>query len=72
MDLKRKVKFVHWEIFFKVVNKGDVIFSFQKSGREGHITYEQAKSRALREINKKIQKQFYKELMNHIMKYSEN
>ena len=72
MDLKRKVKFVHWEIFLKVVNKGDVIFSFQKSGREGHITYEQAKSRALREINKKIQKQFYKELMNHIMKYSEN
>ncbi len=72
MDLQRKQKFVHWNIFLKVMNKGDTIFSFEKSGREGHISYEQATNRALREINKKLKKKFYKQLMNHIMKYSEN
>jgi hypothetical protein len=72
MDLQRKQKFVHWDIFLKVLNKGNVIFSFQKSGREGHISYEQATNRALREIDKKLKRNFYKELMNHITKYSEN
>lgn len=68
LSLPRKDKFVRWRFLVDVNNAmtGNTMKTFTKEGREGHATYEAAKSRALREVRKIIMDEFYIEFNNFL------
>jgi len=70
LSLPRKNKFVRWRFLVDVNNAmtGSTMKTFTKEGREGHATYEAAKSRALREVKKIIMDEFYVEFNNFLNK----
>jgi len=70
LSLPRKDKFVRWRFLVDVNNAmtGNTMKTFTKEGREGHATYEAAKSRALREVRKIIMDEFYIEFNNFLNK----
>ncbi|MEW6061722.1 MAG: LPP20 family lipoprotein [Bacteroidota bacterium] len=63
IDLKRPEKFVRWSYKFSVVdNSQNTIISLNENGREAHVTYNEAVSRALRTMKQKIKTNFGKEI----------
>ncbi|MEA1973737.1 MAG: hypothetical protein U9N34_10675, partial [Candidatus Cloacimonadota bacterium] len=57
IDLQRKQKFVRWEFNLKMTDSsGNIVFSFNKKNREGHINYSEAEARAVRTVQKAIRK----------------
>jgi hypothetical protein len=59
IDLKRKEKFVRWSYSLSIADTlGTVVASFDGRGREGHLTYEEARARALRTMSRKIKTDF--------------
>lgn len=68
-DLKREEKFVRYELQLQVEDlAGNIILTLAEKGREGHISYSEARERAVRAIEKKIKK----ELNNKIISYFDN
>jgi len=61
IDLPREDKFVRWRLLIDVYNgmTGNTMETFAREGREGHATFEAAKSRALREVRKILMNEFY-------------
>jgi hypothetical protein len=61
-------KFVRWTANFKLVDKstGKVIGSINTSGKEGHITIEEAKERASRKLREEITDEISKRLVEFI------
>lgn len=63
LDMKRPEKFVRWSYKFSVVDAANnTIVSFNESGREAHVTYNEAVARALRTMKQKIKTNFGREI----------
>ncbi|MCC7430116.1 LPP20 family lipoprotein [bacterium] len=66
---ERTEKFVRWSLNLNVSNLEDnTIVSFAESGRDAHLTVSEAKTRALRSIKEKIEKNFGKSMNNYFDK----
>ncbi len=64
---KSDEKFVRWEITLDLdTQKGDNLIHYYEKGREGHISYPEAMERSVREIEKKLSKQFIGKLNDYI------
>lgn len=61
LDLPREEIFVLWRILIDVHNvmTGTTMETFTKEGREGHMTIEAAKNRALRTVRESLMDEFY-------------
>ncbi|RLC48786.1 MAG: hypothetical protein DRH57_01625 [Candidatus Cloacimonadota bacterium] len=70
VPLERRENFVRWNLTIVVKNNlsGSDDLTFTKSGREGHINKSEARNRALRTVNKVIQKDFYTYLRTNIIR----
>ena len=67
IDLERKQKFVRWQINLKIIDsQQNVLFSFNRKNREGHISYEEAEARAIRTLEKTIRRDFISNLINYL------
>ncbi|RLC51208.1 MAG: hypothetical protein DRH79_06525 [Candidatus Cloacimonadota bacterium] len=65
-DLKREEKFVRYELQLQISDLYDnTILTLDAKGREGHISYPEAKARAVRAVEKKIKKQLKKKLISY-------
>jgi len=65
-DLKREEKFVRYELQLQISDLYDnTILTLDEKGREGHISYSEAKARAIRTVEKKIKKQLKKKLISY-------
>ena len=65
-DLNREQKFVRYELQLQVIDpNGVTIVTLDEKGREGHVSYTEAKARAVRTIEKKIKKQLRKKLITY-------
>nr|MDA3812713.1 hypothetical protein [Candidatus Cloacimonadota bacterium] len=63
-DLRRDLEFIRFELQINVTdNKNNVIVSMSEKGREGHVSAQEAKARAIRTLSKKINKQLKKKLI---------
>ena len=63
-DLGREQKFVRYELQLKVFDpNGVTIVTLDEKGREGHVSYTEAKARAVRTIENKIKKELKKKLI---------
>ena len=63
-DLKRDLEFVRYELQINVTdNKNKVIVSMSEKGREGHVSIQEARARAIRTLSKRINKQLKKKLI---------
>jgi len=65
-DLKRNdgFKFVRYNLNIKIKDRsGNILASLNTKGREGHTTYDEAKERCIRKIQKKLQKKLKKKLL---------
>ncbi len=63
IDLQRPEKYVRWNYQLSVNDvKGNTVVTLSENGREGHLTYEEAKARSLRTIKEKIKISFAKEI----------
>ena len=63
-DLKRDLEFIRYELQINVTdNKDNVIVSISEKGREGHVSAPEAEARAIRTLNKKINKQLKRKLV---------
>ncbi|MDD3050280.1 MAG: LPP20 family lipoprotein [Candidatus Cloacimonetes bacterium] len=66
MDLPRKEKFVRWELNIKITDRNsNVIFSLNKSNREGHVSYAEARARGYREIEKEFNNKLKRSLLSY-------
>jgi hypothetical protein len=70
IDLKRKQKFVRWQISITILNRisGSEDITYTKKGRQGHINLEEAKNRALTDVKNIISNDFYNFLLTKLMK----
>jgi len=70
IDLPRKEEFVRWRVLIDVHNAmtGNTMETFTKEGREGHVSREAARSRALRTVQEIIMNEFYIEFNNFLNK----
>ncbi len=60
-------KFVRWEITVDLNDQsGENLIHYYEKGREGHISYPEAMERSVREIEKKLKKQFIGKLNDYI------
>ncbi len=60
-------KFVRWEITLDLNDcNGENLIHYYEKGREGHINYPEAMERSVREIEKKLKKQFIGKLNDYI------
>lgn len=65
-DLQREEKFVRYELQLQVSDLYDnTILTLDEKGREGHISYPEAKARAIRSVEKKIKKQLKKKIISY-------
>jgi LPP20 lipoprotein len=65
-DLQRKEKFVRYELQLQVSDLYDnTILTLDEKGREGHISYSEAKARAIRTVEKRIKKQLKKKIISY-------
>ncbi len=68
IDLPRKEEFVRWRLLIDVYNEmtGTTMETYTKEGREGHVSLEAARSRALRTVRETIMNEFYIEFNNFL------
>ena len=65
-DLQRDEKFVRYELQLQVSDLYDnTILTLDTKGREGHISYTEAKARAVRSVEKEIKKELKKKLISY-------
>jgi len=63
-DLKRELEFIRYELQINITDNHDnIIVSMSEKGREGHVSAQEAKARAIRTLSKKINKQLKKKLV---------
>ncbi|MCB5230678.1 MAG: LPP20 family lipoprotein [Candidatus Cloacimonas sp.] len=66
VDLKRREKFVRWNLNLNLEsNDGVTLITHSQRGREGHLNYPEAVSRAYRAIESEIRLEFNKKLMKY-------
>ncbi len=64
---KQDQKFVRWEITLDLNDQqGENLIHYYEKGRDGHISYPEAMARSIREIEKKLKKQFIGKLNDYI------
>lgn len=70
LDLPREEVFVLWKIIIDVHNaiSGTIMETFTKEGREGHMSLDAAKNRALRTVREKLMNEFYVEFNSFLNK----
>lgn len=63
LNLPRKGKFVRWELVVDVMNtiNNTTMKTYTSSGREGHITHESVRGRALERVKEELKSKFYEE-----------
>ena len=67
IDLQRKQKFVRWELNLEMRDSSqNIIFSFNKKNREGHLNYPEAEARSIRTVEKIIRKNLAQEIDNYV------
>lgn len=64
--LNQPQKYVRYTLNLDVVDvNGALLFTFNKTGREGHLNYSEAEARAIRTVSQLIQKDFKSQLLNY-------
>jgi len=70
IDLKRgdKMKFVRWKLTIDLIDNinGVQMSTFSEQGREGHVTYSEARERAMRVVREKILTNFYQKIDKYL------
>ncbi|MDO9576746.1 MAG: LPP20 family lipoprotein [Candidatus Cloacimonadales bacterium] len=65
-DLQREEKFVRYELQLQVSDLYDnTILTLDTKGREGHISYPEARARAVRSVEKEIKKELKKKMISY-------
>lgn len=65
-DMQRQEKFVRYELQLQVIDPiGNTILTLDEKGREGHISYSEAKARAVRSVEKEIKKNLKKKIISY-------
>lgn len=65
-DLQREEKFVRYELQLQVIDPIDnTILTLDTKGREGHISYSEAKARSVRSVEKEIKKNLKKKIISY-------
>jgi len=61
-------KYIQWRTHFDLVDKrgGSVFGSYNKNGREGHLTHEQAENRAIQKIRESLIPEIAREMRRYI------
>jgi hypothetical protein len=67
IDLQRKEKFIRWSYQLFIRDRwGTTVITFSASGREGHVTREEAKARSIRTLVAKLKKAIPKQINAYI------
>ncbi len=65
-DLQRQEKFVRYELQLQVIDPvGNTILTLDEKGREGHISYSEAKARAVRSVEKEIKNNLKQKMISY-------